>query len=39
MKPILVPDLAIVDDATRRMAFRVVRSLEEVLQALPELLG
>ena len=39
MKPILVPDLAIVDDATRRMAFRVVRSLEEIQQALPELLG
>lgn len=39
MKPILVPDLAIVDDETRRMVFRVVRSLEEVLHALPELLG
>ena len=38
MTPILVPDLARVDEQTRAMAFRTVDSLGDILRALPELL-
>ncbi len=38
MKPILVPDLALVDAETRGLAFRVVDSLDDILNALPALL-
>ena len=39
MKPILVPDLALVDAPTRAQAFRVADSLGDILRDLPELLG
>ena len=38
-RPILVPDLALVDEPTRALAFRVMNSLEDLLGALPELLA
>ncbi len=37
--PILIPDLALVDEPTRALAYRVMDSLEDLLKALPELLA
>ena len=38
-RPILVPDLALVDGTTRALAYRVVNSLEDILNDLPNLLA